>query len=263
MSMQSTQSGIIRILLCEDQTLMRQGLRTILELEDDFVVVGEAVDGEDAVKQYQSLQQYGQGPDVVLMDIQMPRMNGVEATAILTVQDTTARIIMLTTFDYEDYVFEAVKAGAMGYLLKDVPSHELAGTIRKVYAGEPFIQPKIATRLLMELGRKGRISSPTPVPSTNATVPTTPIISTTHAGTSPHVSPAAILALQNDVSEELSVREIEVLKLLAAGASNREIADTLVLAEGTVKNHVSNILSKLHAENRTQAANMARKRGLI
>ena len=254
---QTTQSGTIRILLCEDQTLMRQGLRTILELEDDFVVVGEAVDGENAVQQYHALRQQRQGPDVVLMDIQMPRMNGVEATAILTTQDTSARIIMLTTFDYEDYVFEAVKAGAMGYLLKDVPSHELAGTIRKVYAGEPFIQPKIATRLLMELGRKGRISSPAPAPSPNATAPITP------TGTAPYVSPATTPAFHNDVSEELSSREIEVLKLLAAGASNREIADTLVLAEGTVKNHVSNILSKLHAENRTQAANMARKRGLI
>ena len=256
-SEQSTQSGIIRILLCEDQTLMRQGLRTILELEDDFAVVGEAVDGEDAVQQYHALKQQRQGPDVVLMDIQMPRMNGVEATAILTTQDTFARIIMLTTFDYEDYVFEAVKAGAMGYLLKDVPSHELASTIRKVYAGEPFIQPKIATRLLIELGRKGRVS---PVSSPNAA---TPITSTTFPATSTYVPPAVTPVLHNEVSEELSSREIEVLKLLAAGASNREIADTLVLAEGTIKNHVSNILSKLHAENRTQAANTARKRGLI
>jgi len=243
--MQSTQQKRIHILLCEDQTLMRQGLRTILELEDDFVVVGEACDGEEAVQHYQALKQQGERPDVVLMDIQMPRMNGVEATAILTSQDPTARIIMLTTFDYEDYVFEAVKAGAMGYLLKDVPSHELAGTIRRVYAGEPFIQPKIATRLLMELGRKGRTTPTSPISSTiNAPVPSIPIA-------------------EEQSPEELSLREIEVIKLLAAGASNREIADTLVLAEGTVKNHVSNILGKLHAENRTQAANMARKRGWI
>jgi DNA-binding NarL/FixJ family response regulator len=127
-------------------------------------------------------------------------------------------------------VFEAVKAGAMGYLLKDVPADELASTIRKVYAGEPFIQPKVASKLLMEFGRKGRSSPP----------------SSTSLG-----------------GEELSAREIEVLKLLAAGASNREIADKLVLAEGTVKNHVSNILSKLHAENRTQAANLARERKII
>jgi two-component system response regulator DegU len=245
MSMQSGQPERIRILLCEDQTLMRQGLRTILELEDDFVVVGEAINGEDAVQHYQALKQQGQRPDVVLMDIQMPRMNGVEATAILTSQDQGARIIMLTTFDYEDYVFEAVKAGAMGYLLKDVPSHELAGTIRKVYTGEPFIQPKIATRLLIELGRKGRTTSTISAhPATDLPVPVVPVSET-------------------QTPEELSSREIEVIKLLANGASNREIADTLVLAEGTVKNHVSNILGKLHAENRTQAANMARKRGLI
>ena len=256
MSMQSAQPKIIRILLCEDQTLMRQGLRTILELEDDFVVVGEAVDGEDAVQQYQSLKRQDKGPDVVLMDIQMPRMNGVEATAMLTTQDVATRIIMLTTFDYEDYVFEAVKAGAMGYLLKDVPSHELAATIRKVYAGEPFIQPKIATRLLIELRRKGRISF-TPPAYTSPTPHSVPTNFPTPL--SPAIPPTA----NSDVSEELSSREIEVLKLLAAGASNREIADKLVLAEGTVKNHVSNILSKLHAENRTQAANMARKRGLI
>lgn len=261
MSMQSAHPKTIRILLCEDQTLMRQGLRTILELEDDFVVVGEAVDGEDAVRQYQLLKQQEQGPDVVLMDIQMPRMNGVEATATLTTQDAATRIIMLTTFDYEDYVFEAVKAGAMGYLLKDVPSHELAETIRKVYAGEPFIQPKIATRLLIELGHRRDAVSSSSIPPTIPTVPTTTKNPIRHIPGEIPVLAGEVSA--GEVSEELSSREIEVLKLLAAGASNREIADTLVLAEGTVKNHVSNILSKLHAENRTQAANMARKRGLI
>jgi DNA-binding NarL/FixJ family response regulator len=220
----------IRILLCEDQTLMRQGLHTVLELEPAFQVVAEARDGEEAVKQYAELQGQGLGPDIVLMDIQMPRQNGVQATAAITTAYPGARIIILTTFDYEDYVFDAVKAGAMGYLLKDVPANELAGTIRKVHAGEPFIQPSVASKLLMDFGRKGRA----PASSSN-------------------------LALD----EDLSSREIEVLKLLAAGASNREIADRLTLAEGTVKNHVSNILSKLHAENRTQAANLARERKLI
>src|SRR5229473_1271314 len=216
---------IIRILLCEDQTLMRQGLRTLLELEPGFQVVGEATDGEEAIQRYTQLQHEQKGPDIVLMDIQMPRKNGVEATAAITSNNPQARVIILTTFDYQDYVFEAVKAGAMGYLLKDVPAEELTSTIRKVYAGEPFIQPTVASRLLVELGRKGR--------------------TTANQST-------------GSVDEELSTREIEVLKLLAAGASNREIADKLVLAEGTVKNHVSNILSKLHAENRTHAANLAR-----
>lgn len=216
----------IRILLCEDQTLMRQGLRTILELEPGFQVIGEAADGEEAVSQYNKLCKMDNCPDIVLMDIQMPRMSGVQATAVLTTSDATARVIILTTFDYEDYVFDAIKAGAMGYLLKDVPADELMATIRKVYAGEPSIQPKIANKLLIEFGRQGRSSR----------------------------------SLQQ---EELSPREIEILKLLAEGASNRKIAEKLVLAEGTVKNHVSNILSKLHTENRTQAVYLARERKLL
>ena len=227
----------IRILLCEDQTLMRQGLHTVLELEPGFQVVGEATDGEEAIQRYNDLQKQNNGPDIVLMDIQMPRKNGVQATAAITTNHPGARVIILTTFDYDDYVFEAIKAGAMGYLLKDVPATELTSTIRKVHAGEPFIQPTIASKLLLEYGRKTR---PTPTLTSSSTN-----------------SPSQL------TDEELSTRETEVLKLLSAGASNRDIADQLVLAEGTVKNHVSNILSKLHAENRTQAANMARERKII
>lgn len=218
-------TNLIRILLCEDQTLMRQGLRTILELEPGLQVVGEAADGKEAVERYNELRVQGSGPDIVLMDIQMPCMNGVQATAVLTTIDPAARVIILTTFDYEDYVYEAIKAGAMGYLLKDVPAAELVATIHQVHAGEPSIQPKIANKLLIELGRKGR----------------------------PYAPP----------QEDLSPREIEILKLLAEGASNRKIAEKLVLAEGTVKNHVSNILSKLHSKNRTQAAHLARERKLL
>src|SRR5690349_1889527 len=121
-------TDLIRILLCEDQTLMRQGLRTILELEPGIEVVGEAADGEEAVECYNRLHSQGNGPDIVLMDIQMPRLSGVQAAAVLTTSDPAARIIILTTFDYEDYVFEAIKAGAMGYLLKDVPATELVAT---------------------------------------------------------------------------------------------------------------------------------------
>ena len=223
-------NDLIRILLCEDQTLMRQGLHTILELEQGFQVVGEAADGEEAVSQYNTLRNLGIGPDIVLMDIQMPRMSGVQATAVLTISDSTARVIILTTFDYEDYVFEAIKAGAMGYLLKDVPADELVATIRQVHAGEPSIQPKIANKLLIEYGRKSR----------------------------PQASPS-----RSSQREDLSPREIEILRLLAEGASNRKIAEELVLAEGTVKNHVSNILSKLHTENRTQAVYLARERKLL
>ncbi len=223
----------IRILLCEDQTLMRQGLHTVLELEAGFEVVGEAANGEEAIKRYEELRQQGAGPDIVLMDIQMPLKNGVDATAAITTLYPSARVIILTTFDYEDYVFEAIKAGAMGYLLKDVPADELVATIRKVHGGEPFIQPKMASKLLIEFGRQVR------------------------------KVPGAAVAPSTQASEGLSLRETEVLRSLAAGASNREIAERLVLAEGTVKNHVSNILGKLHAENRTHAANMARERKLI
>src|SRR5579859_4187397 len=221
-------SSAIRILLCEDQMLMRQGLHTILELEAGFEVVGEAANGEEAIQQFDELRQQGLGPDIILMDVQMPRKNGVQATAAITSAHPAARVIILTTFDYEDYVFEAIKAGAMGYLLKDVPADELVATIRQVYAGEPSIQPKIANKLLIEFGRKGR------------------------AGQS-----------RSTLQEELSPRESEILKLLAEGASNRKIAEKLVLAEGTVKNHVSNILGKLHIENRTQAAHLARERKLL
>jgi DNA-binding NarL/FixJ family response regulator len=208
----------IRILLCEDQTLVRHGLRTILELEPGMAVVGEAADGEQAVQRALELR-----PDIVLMDIQMPRRSGVEATALITAACPQTRVIVLTTFDYEEYVFDAVKAGAMGYLLKDVPVPQLMDTIRRVHAGESFIQPRVASKLLLEFGRRSR----TPV------------------------------------EEELTEREREVLSLLAAGASNREIGARLYLAEGTVKNHVSNILSKLHAANRTHAVSLARAQGLL
>jgi len=184
----------------------------------------------------------------VLMDVQMPRQNGVQATAAITARGLPCRVIILTTFDYEDYVFEAIKAGAVGYLLKDTPATELADTIRSVAAGESFIQPRVATKLLMEYGRREAL------------------------GAAPIPSPAREAAQQTNGSgigkdqvcyDSLSQREVDVLRLLAQGASNRDIAETLVLAEGTVKNHVSNILAKLHAANRTQAANLARERGLI
>ncbi|GCE08672.1 response regulator [Dictyobacter aurantiacus] len=223
----------ITILICEDQTLMRHGLCTILELEPGMKVIGETADGEEAVASYQALRARNMTPDIVLMDVEMPRMNGVQATTALIASHPQAHIIILTTFDYEDYVFDAIKAGAMGYLLKDVPASDLMATIRKVHAGEPFIQPRLANKLLIEFGRKGRGLSTRP--QSSRTFP----------------------------EEDLSTRETEILKLLAEGASNRKIAEQLGLAEGTVKNHVSNILSKLQTENRTQAAYLARERKLF
>jgi len=207
----------IRILLAEDQTLMRQGLKTILELEGGFEVAGEAEDGKAAVKLALQLR-----PDIILMDVQIPQLNGVEATATICRAWPEARIIILTTFDRDDYVFQGVRAGAVGYLLKDLPASKLLETIRRVHDGEVFIQPEIASRTLR-----------------------------------------AALHSSSDLVEPLSEREREVLVMLAQGIPNKEIADKLHLAEGTVKNHVSNVLGKLQAQNRTEAADIARRRGLI
>ncbi len=200
---------------------MRQGLVTILSLEPGLEVVGEAGDGREAVQKVQALQ-----PDVVLMDVQMPVMDGVEATRLITTQYPNIRVIILTTFDYEEYVFEGVKAGALGYLLKDTPAPELVRTIERVYAGERFIQPAVASKLLFEFARaEGRSANANYAP--------------------------------------LTERETAIIGRLAQGMSNREVADDLALAEGTVKNHVSNILSKLHAVNRVQAINLARQHKII
>ncbi len=208
---------LIRILLAEDQTLMRQGLKTILDLEPGLKVVGEAGDGQAALKLALQLR-----PDIVLMDVQMPGLNGVETTVALCRAWPEARVIILTTFDRDDYVFQGVRAGAMGYLLKDLPAQKLIETIRRVHAGEVFIQPEIASRAL-----RASIHGPT------------------------------------GLIEPLSDREREVLVMLAQGIPNKEIADKLAIAEGTVKNHVSNVLAKLQATNRTQAADIARRHGLV
>ncbi|MSP14918.1 MAG: response regulator transcription factor [Chloroflexi bacterium] len=207
----------IKILIVEDQTLMRQGLKIILDLEPGFRVVAEAGDGESGVRRALQLR-----PDIILMDVQLPGISGVEATAMVCTVWPEARIIILTTFDRNDYVFQGIRAGAMGYLLKDTPAEVLAQTIRHVHAGEVFIQPEIASRALREM-----------------------------------------MQPRDAAYESLSDREREVLVLLAQGASNRVIADRLVITEGTVKNHVSNLLAKLQAQNRTQAADIARRRGLV
>jgi two-component system response regulator DegU len=210
----------IRVLLAEDQTLLRQGLRTILELSPGFAVAGEAENGAEAVERALALR-----PDVVLMDVQMPAMSGVEATARITAALPGTRVVVLTTFDYDEYVFDAMKAGAQGYILKDVPAAELLDTIRRVHAGESIVQPSVATRLIAEFSRRG--------------------------------------APQPPADESLTERELEVLRLLAEGWSNKAIAAELVLSEGTVKNYVSTILGKLHAANRTHATQIARRQGLI
>lgn len=215
---------MIRLLLVDDQRLMRDGLRTLLELEPDFDVTGEAENGARALEAYR---QYA--PDVVLMDIRMPEMDGVEATRRLREMDANSKVIILTTFDDNEYIFEGLRAGALGYLLKDVSGDELADAIRKVAAGGSMIEPSVARKVVAEFARLAPAAAPAPT----------------------------------ELIEPLSAREIEIIKLVATGLTNKEIAAKLYLAEGTVKNYVTSILQKIDARDRTQAAIRARELGLL
>jgi DNA-binding NarL/FixJ family response regulator len=217
-------SAGLRLLLVDDQQLMRQGLRTLLEMEEGMTIVAEAADGAAAVRAYEDLL-----PDVVLMDVRMPRMDGVEATRRIRGKSPGAKILILTTFDEDELVFEAVRAGALGYLLKDVSGAELAAAIRDVAGGGAALQPSVARKVMDAFAR---LAQPAPAPNKH-------------------------------LVEPLSGREQAVLRLLARGMSNKEIADQLFLAEGTVKNHVSAILQKIDARDRTQAALKARELGLL
>jgi two-component system, NarL family, response regulator DegU len=210
----------IKILVCEDQALVRQGLVMILGLHPEIAVIGEAKNGQEGVRLVGELK-----PEIVLMDVQMPEMDGVEATRLISAAYPNSKVIILTTFDYEEYVFEGVKAGALGYMLKDTPLPELVATIKRVHAGERFIQPAIASKLLFEFAKNDNRNDPT--------------------------------------FEPLTEREIAIISRLGQGMSNKEIATDLALAEGTIRNYVSTILSKLHAVNRTQAVNIARQQKLI
>ncbi len=221
----------IRILLVDDQALFREGLRTLLSVHNDLEVVGEASNGQEAIDAVEKL-----APDVVLMDLRMPVLNGVAATR--QISDTTphSRIIVLTTFDDDDYVFDGLRAGAVGYLLKDVPSARLVEAIRATARGESFLEPSVAAKVVAEFSRMSSLEN------------------TTNAKTA---------AAQQDLIEPLSERELEILGVLATGASNREIASQLFITEGTVKNHITNILGKLGVRDRTQAALKAKDMGLI
>jgi DNA-binding NarL/FixJ family response regulator len=214
----------IKLLIVDDQRLMREGLHTLLEMEPDLEVAGEAEDGLDALEQYAALQ-----PDVVLMDIRMPNLDGVQATQRLRQRWPEARVIILTTFDDDAYVFDGLRAGALGYLLKDVSGDELAEAIRKVASGGALIEPSVTRKVLAEFAR---LAEPVLPPVERLPTP-------------------------------LSERELEVLRLLAQGASNKQIATQLYLAEGTVKNYISTIFDKLNVEDRTQAALKARELKLL
>jgi len=198
--------------------VVREGLRALIATEADMSVVGEAADGERAVAAYRELQ-----PDVTLLDMVMPRMDGLEAIGAIKAEFPNARILVLTSFAEDDMVFPAIKGGALGYLLKDSSPDELIRAIRDVSRGEASLHPSIARRLIMEL------SQPTSLPPT---------------------------------PEPLSERELDVLKLVAKGYSNEEIADALIVSERTARGHVSSILSKLHLANRTQAALYALREGI-
>jgi NarL family two-component system response regulator LiaR len=208
----------IRILIADDHAIVRAGLRALLKTEADMEVVGEAEDGVQALLQARSLR-----PDVLLLDLVMPRQDGIEATRQIRHEDLPVRILVLTSFAEDEKVFPAIKAGASGYLLKDSTPQELIHAIRDVYRGESPVDPSIAKKILRELQEP------------------------------PDLPPA---------KDALSVREVEVLRLVASGLSNQEIADDLVISEKTVRGHVSSILSKLHLANRTQAALHALREGL-
>jgi DNA-binding NarL/FixJ family response regulator len=219
----------IRVLLADDQDIIRTGLTIILNHQADIEVVGQAADGVEAVQLAHQLQ-----PDVILMDIKMPHLNGIQATRqIMTAQPKT-QIIILTTYDTDDWVFDGIRAGAVGYLLKDTSGDNLAEAVRGALRGESQMDPTVARKVLREFQH-----------ATTASGMMTPP------------------AQDEEPLEKLTDREEEILKLLAAGLSNKEIAQQLSLSEGTVKNHISAILAKLHANDRTQAVLTALKRGLV
>jgi len=219
------ESSCVRIVIVDDQALVRAGFRMILEAEEDIEVVGEAADGREAVAEVQRLR-----PDIVLMDVRMPEVDGIEATRRLLGSDgVSAKVVMLTTFDMDEYVYEALRAGASGFLLKDVPPEQLVDGIRAVASGDALLAPSVTRRVIEEFVRRPPESVRTP--------------------------PAAL--------EELTTREVEVLKLMARGLSNAEIAADLVVSETTVKTHVAHVLMKLGLRDRVQAVVFAYESGVV
>lgn len=215
----------IRVLLADDQALFREGLETLLSFHKDIEIIGQASSGQEAVDLALKFR-----PDVILMDMQMPILNGVGATRRLKNTLPDCRVIMLTTFNDNETVFEALRAGAVGYLLKDVGSAQLADSIRATARGESILDPSVAAKVVAEFSRVSNM-----VAATSSTV----------------------------LPEPLSEREVELLRLIASGSSNKEIAEALFITEGTVKNHITHILGKLGVRDRTQAALRAKEIGLI
>ena len=217
----------IKVLIVDDQMMVREGFSVLLGAQPDIEVVGEAVDGREAVDRVRALR-----PDVVLMDIRMPGMNGIDATREIVASDDASKVLVLTTFDLDEYVYQALRAGASGFLLKDASARQLAEGVRVVASGEALLAPSVTRRLINEFAR---------------------VVPVQRAGSS---APAGQV-------EELTDRETEVLVLIAQGLSNQEIADRLVVAESTIKTHVSRILVKLGLRDRTQAAVYAYETRLV
>src|SRR5512136_1918402 len=225
----------IRVLLADDQDIIRTGLTIILNHQADIDVVGQAADGIEAVDMARHLQ-----PDVILMDIKMPRLNGIQATRQIVSALPKTQIIILTTYDTDDWVFDGIRAGAVGYLLKDTSGDNLADAVRGAMRGESQMDPTVARKVLREFQHVTAAHR----------ITTGPVMTTQSVP-------------EDEPLERLTDREEEILKLLVAGLPNKEIAQKLALSEGTVKNHISAILAKLHANDRTQAVLTALRRGLV
>lgn len=213
----------IKVLIADDQTLFRQGLRILLSVQQDIEVVGEAANGVEALKLIAL-----HAPDVVLMDVEMPMLDGVAATRRARTDFPACQVVILTTFDNDDYVFEGLRAGALGYLLKDAPAERLIEAVRMAARGESFLQPSVAAKVVSEFNRLSEIARRAPA-----------------------------------LADPLTPRETEILRLIVGGMTNLEIARRLFITEGTVKNHVTAILTKLEVTDRAQAAQRARALGIV
>jgi DNA-binding NarL/FixJ family response regulator len=231
-----TELQTVKVMVVDDQQLMRDGISSLLGIQEGIEVIGTAANGQEAIDQALAL-----APDVILMDVRMPVMNGITATEQIRRQLPTCQVLMLTTFDDEEDIVKALIAGANGYLLKDIPAQDLAQAVRLAHRGIYQLEPSIAGKLVRVLHKQA---------AAGLAAPAAPVKKESFAQT---------VAAQFDLTE----REMEVLQLIATGATNREIAEELVVSEGTVKNHVSNILSRLGLRDRTQAAIFARENNLL